>query len=143
MLQFPSTAFALRRHHHFFDLGDPEEIVKEIDRMATNQVKGPVLVEDISLCFNALKGPLVNEFATSVVGSPLTEVGEGATNLHVDHGVGDEDLSMAMNETQSQGTSVSGSGSITNNFTPDSFGCSSGSAKIGGYPVILIVSLED
>ncbi|CAH1454513.1 unnamed protein product [Lactuca virosa] len=48
----------------------------------------------------------VNEFATSLVGSPLTEVVEGATNLHVDHGVGDQFLSMAMNETSGSGAVI-------------------------------------
>ncbi|KVI00323.1 Ham1-like protein [Cynara cardunculus var. scolymus] len=36
--------------------GDPEDIAKEKARLAANQVKGPVLVEDTCLCFNALKG---------------------------------------------------------------------------------------
>ncbi|KAI3826649.1 hypothetical protein L1987_00699 [Smallanthus sonchifolius] len=36
--------------------GDPEDIAKEKARFAANQVKGPVLVEDTCLCFNALKG---------------------------------------------------------------------------------------
>ncbi|KAI7737093.1 hypothetical protein M8C21_019174 [Ambrosia artemisiifolia] len=36
--------------------GDPEDIAKEKARLAANQVKGHVLVEDTCLCFNALKG---------------------------------------------------------------------------------------
>ncbi|KAJ0793300.1 putative nucleotide diphosphatase [Helianthus annuus] len=36
--------------------GDPEDIAKEKARLAANQVRGPVLVEDTCLCFNALKG---------------------------------------------------------------------------------------
>ncbi|GJY59028.1 inosine triphosphate pyrophosphatase [Tanacetum coccineum] len=36
--------------------GDPEDISKEKARLAADQVKGPVLVEDTCLCFNALKG---------------------------------------------------------------------------------------
>ncbi|CAH1454515.1 unnamed protein product [Lactuca virosa] len=36
--------------------GNPEDIAKEKARLAANQVKGPVLVEDIFLYFNALKG---------------------------------------------------------------------------------------
>ncbi|KAI3743110.1 hypothetical protein L1987_60813 [Smallanthus sonchifolius] len=36
--------------------GDPEYIAKEKARLAANQVKGPVLVEDTCLCFNALMG---------------------------------------------------------------------------------------
>ncbi|XP_019181342.1 PREDICTED: inosine triphosphate pyrophosphatase [Ipomoea nil] len=36
--------------------GEPEEISKEKARIAAKEVKGPVLVEDTCLCFNALKG---------------------------------------------------------------------------------------
>lgn len=36
--------------------GEPEEIAKEKCRLASIQVNGPVLVEDTSLCFNALGG---------------------------------------------------------------------------------------
>ncbi|KAJ6414660.1 hypothetical protein OIU84_003626 [Salix udensis] len=36
--------------------GEPEEISKEKARLAAVEVKGPVLVEDTCLCFNALKG---------------------------------------------------------------------------------------
>ncbi|OMO53019.1 Ham1-like protein [Corchorus capsularis] len=36
--------------------GEPEEISKEKARLAALQVRGPVLVEDTCLCFNALKG---------------------------------------------------------------------------------------
>lgn len=36
--------------------GEPEEISKEKCRLAAAQVNGPVLVEDTSLCFNALGG---------------------------------------------------------------------------------------
>ncbi|KAI4338193.1 hypothetical protein L6164_016537 [Bauhinia variegata] len=36
--------------------GEPEDISKEKARLAALQVKGPVLVEDTCLCFNALKG---------------------------------------------------------------------------------------
>jgi inosine triphosphate pyrophosphatase len=36
--------------------GEPIDIVKEKCKAATNVVKGPVLVEDTCLCFNALKG---------------------------------------------------------------------------------------
>ena len=36
--------------------GDPEYIVSEKCRIASLQVGGPVIVEDTSLCFNALGG---------------------------------------------------------------------------------------
>ncbi|CAI0552379.1 unnamed protein product [Linum tenue] len=36
--------------------GEPEDISKEKARLAAIEVKGPVLVEDTCLCFNALKG---------------------------------------------------------------------------------------
>lgn len=36
--------------------GDPAEISKEKCRLAFEEVKGPVLVEDTSLCFNAMNG---------------------------------------------------------------------------------------
>ncbi|CAN1278743.1 Inosine triphosphate pyrophosphatase [Linum perenne] len=36
--------------------GEPEDIFKEKARLAAVEVKGPVLVEDTCLCFNALKG---------------------------------------------------------------------------------------
>lgn len=36
--------------------GEPEEISKEKCRLAAKQVNGPVMVEDTSLCFNALGG---------------------------------------------------------------------------------------
>ncbi|GFS22466.1 inosine triphosphate pyrophosphatase [Elysia marginata] len=43
-----------------FDLpeyqGTPEEIVRAKCELARQQVKGPVIVEDVSLCFNALGG---------------------------------------------------------------------------------------
>ncbi|KAJ4851306.1 hypothetical protein Tsubulata_010185 [Turnera subulata] len=36
--------------------GEPEDISKEKARLAAIEVKGPILVEDTCLCFNALKG---------------------------------------------------------------------------------------
>ena len=36
--------------------GEMQEIVKEKCRLAAQQVDGPVLVEDTSLCFNAMQG---------------------------------------------------------------------------------------
>lgn len=36
--------------------GEPEEIAKEKVKLAAQRVNGPVLTEDTSLCFNALKG---------------------------------------------------------------------------------------
>ncbi|KAG2548674.1 inosine triphosphate pyrophosphatase [Panicum virgatum] len=57
--------------------GEPEDISKEKARMAASQVKGPVLVEDTCLCFNALKGlpgPYIKWF--------LEKIGhEGLNNL--------------------------------------------------------------
>ncbi|KAJ1432368.1 Inosine triphosphate pyrophosphatase [Sesbania bispinosa] len=57
--------------------GEPEDISKEKARLAALQVKGPVLVEDTCLCFNALKGlpgPYIKWF--------LQKIGhEGLNNL--------------------------------------------------------------
>jgi inosine triphosphate pyrophosphatase len=36
--------------------GEPEEIAREKCRLAAAQIAGPVMVEDTSLCFNALHG---------------------------------------------------------------------------------------
>lgn len=36
--------------------GDPEEVSLEKCKLAAKQVNGPVMVEDTSLCFNALNG---------------------------------------------------------------------------------------
>lgn len=36
--------------------GEPDEVAKEKCRIAARQVVGPVMVEDTSLCFNALGG---------------------------------------------------------------------------------------
>ena len=36
--------------------GEPEEVSREKCRLAAQQVGGPVMVEDTSLCFNALGG---------------------------------------------------------------------------------------
>ncbi len=36
--------------------GEPEEVSKEKCKLAAEQVKGPVMVEDTSLCYNALGG---------------------------------------------------------------------------------------
>ncbi|XP_034922059.1 inosine triphosphate pyrophosphatase [Populus alba] len=57
--------------------GEPEEISKEKARLAAVEMKGPVLVEDTCLCFNALKGlpgPYIKWF--------LQKIGhEGLNNL--------------------------------------------------------------
>ncbi|CAI0552377.1 unnamed protein product [Linum tenue] len=57
--------------------GEPEDISKEKARLAAIEVKGPVLVEDTCLCFNALKGlpgPYIKWF--------LQKIGhEGLNNL--------------------------------------------------------------
>ena len=36
--------------------GEPEEVSKEKCRLAAKEVNGPVMVEDTSLCYNALGG---------------------------------------------------------------------------------------
>jgi inosine triphosphate pyrophosphatase len=36
--------------------GEPEDVAREKCKLAAAQVKGPVMVEDTSLCFNALGG---------------------------------------------------------------------------------------
>lgn len=36
--------------------GEPEEVAKEKCKIASKLVNGPVMVEDTSLCYNALKG---------------------------------------------------------------------------------------
>ncbi len=36
--------------------GEPEDVAREKCKMAAAQVEGPVMVEDTSLCFNALGG---------------------------------------------------------------------------------------
>lgn len=36
--------------------GEPEDIAREKCRLAAQQVQGPVMVEDTSLCFNAMGG---------------------------------------------------------------------------------------
>ena len=36
--------------------GEPEDVAKEKCKLAAAQVNGPVMVEDTSLCFNALGG---------------------------------------------------------------------------------------
>ncbi|GMH37548.1 hypothetical protein BSKO_05421 [Bryopsis sp. KO-2023] len=49
--------------------GEPEEISKEKCRLAAKEVKGPVIVEDTSLCFNALKelpGPYIKWFLDKI-----------------------------------------------------------------------------
>lgn len=49
--------------------GEPEEIVKAKLQYALNQAKGPLIVEDTSLCFNALKGlpgPYIKCFMTKL-----------------------------------------------------------------------------
>ncbi len=54
----PGFPFALRSQA--VDLpelqGEPEDIAREKCRLAALEVDGPVMVEDTSLCFNALQG---------------------------------------------------------------------------------------
>ncbi|KAL3828346.1 hypothetical protein ACJIZ3_017148 [Penstemon smallii] len=66
--------------------GEPEEISKEKARLAAKEVKGPVLVEDTCLCFNALKGLPGNYFILCIFGMIinwfLQKIGhEGLNNL--------------------------------------------------------------
>ena len=45
--------------------GEPEEITKEKLKCALQQENGPLMIEDTSLCFNALKGlpgPYIKDF---------------------------------------------------------------------------------
>ncbi|XP_033738847.1 inosine triphosphate pyrophosphatase-like [Pecten maximus] len=49
--------------------GDPEEVARSKCRLAAEHVQGPVLIEDTSLCFNALggmPGPYIKWFLKSV-----------------------------------------------------------------------------
>lgn len=49
--------------------GEPEEIVKAKCALAAEHIKGPVIVEDTSLCFNALggmPGPYIKWFLQKV-----------------------------------------------------------------------------
>ncbi len=48
--------------------GEPEDITKEKCRIASRVVGGPVMCEDTSLCFNALKGlpGEMNDFGDAV-----------------------------------------------------------------------------
>lgn len=45
--------------------GEPEFIAKEKVKLAAKEINGPAIVEDVSLCFNALKGlpgPYIKDF---------------------------------------------------------------------------------
>lgn len=45
--------------------GEPEYICKEKVKLAAKEINGPAIVEDVSLCFNALKGlpgPYIKDF---------------------------------------------------------------------------------
>jgi len=49
--------------------GEPEEISSEKCKIAAKEIGGPVMVEDVSLCFNALKGlpgPYIKWFLTKL-----------------------------------------------------------------------------
>lgn len=67
-----------------FDLpeyqGPPEEIVRSKCELARQHVKGPVIVEDVSLCFNALggmPGPYVKWFLKSIGPAGLNKMLQG------------------------------------------------------------------
>jgi inosine triphosphate pyrophosphatase len=54
--------------------GEPEEIVRNKLRLALDKAKGPLIVEDTSLCFNALHGlpgPYIKSFLTKLGPSGL------------------------------------------------------------------------
>lgn len=60
--------------------GDPEEVAIEKCRLAAKQIAGPVLVEDTSLCFNALgglPGPYIKWFLEGVGHNGLNDMLEG------------------------------------------------------------------
>lgn len=60
--------------------GDPEEIAKEKCRLAARQIKGPVMVEDTSLCFNAmhgLPGPYIKWFLQKLKPEGLSKMLDG------------------------------------------------------------------
>ncbi|BFZ17060.1 hypothetical protein BsWGS_20098 [Bradybaena similaris] len=60
--------------------GEPEEIAKAKCELAAQHVKGPVIVEDVSLCFNALggmPGPYVKWFLAKIGPSGLHKLLHG------------------------------------------------------------------
>lgn len=60
--------------------GEPEEIAKQKCRIAAQQVKGPVMVEDTSLCFNAmggLPGPYIKWFLQKLGPEGLSKMLDG------------------------------------------------------------------
>ncbi|GFO04715.1 inosine triphosphate pyrophosphatase [Plakobranchus ocellatus] len=72
-LQIAGEDFPYKVEIQDFDLpeyqGEPEEIIRAKCELAREQVNGPVIVEDVSLCFNALggmPGPYIKWFLKSV-----------------------------------------------------------------------------
>lgn len=60
--------------------GEPEDIAKEKCRLAAKQVDGPVMVEDTSLCFNAmggLPGPYIKWFLQKLKPQGLSKMLDG------------------------------------------------------------------
>lgn len=60
--------------------GEPEEIAKEKCRLAAQQIKGPVMVEDTSLCFNAMEGlpgPYIKWFLQKLKPEGLSKMLDG------------------------------------------------------------------
>lgn len=60
--------------------GVPEDIAKEKCRLAARQVNGPVMVEDTSLCFNAmggLPGPYIKWFLEKLKPEGLSKMLDG------------------------------------------------------------------
>ena len=60
--------------------GEPEEIAKEKCRLAAQQIKGPVMVEDTSLCFNAMQGlpgPYIKWFLQKLKPDGLSKMLDG------------------------------------------------------------------
>ena len=59
-LQFTNKSLSLPEFQ-----GEPEFIAKEKVKLAAIEINGPAIVEDVSLCFNALKGlpgPYIKDF---------------------------------------------------------------------------------
>jgi inosine triphosphate pyrophosphatase len=74
--------------NHFFFLvpeyqGEPEDIAKEKAKLAAQQVNGPILTEDTSLCFNALHGlpgPYIKWFLEKIGHDGLNKLLAGYTD---------------------------------------------------------------
>uniref|UniRef100_A0A0B7ATK0 Inosine triphosphate pyrophosphatase n=1 Tax=Arion vulgaris TaxID=1028688 RepID=A0A0B7ATK0_9EUPU len=72
-VQILGTEFPYKVENQDIDLpeyqGEPEEIARAKCELAAQHIKGPVIVEDVSLCFNALggmPGPYIKWFLTKL-----------------------------------------------------------------------------